>query len=463
MGTQLIMTVGTNALPVWVAWYHLKDKLEAPIKVRFVHTEKTEPQKKVLEDYCKGADFLDPINTDSGDPNVVRDDIVRSIFNDFSKGTLHVHYTSGTKVMGVETGSAIESELGQRGYSLETSYLDPRGEDGPRIVRRSYERSRSAELVQDTRKDLPVKPEVGEPEHIALERIAELNGFDLGEFEHRYHIGGGHYDIRVCPTPGIPTPAQLTAGRIVLNAMCTQNMRRDFQRIFSNRGSNWNTTFASEDGEFDYPDNADTFSLLNNADTVWQNDLLPVLNEVYPGCQWNTTAGTLQYAAAQKDDLKQMHAFFNGIWLEYAAYDAFEKALENISQSNPARNNCKLFHSVHVRRANAMDLRVRPFELDVVAVLGHQIVVVSCTISGNANVIKQKGIEAYHRAKQLGGDEARAIVLCSAHPNDQPFYQEELQDETGSADVPLEVWGTGEWEDLTGEFTEYLTDGLRWE
>ena len=50
MATQLIFTVGTNALPIWVAWYHLKDKLEAPIKVRLVHTTDTEPQKEVLED-----------------------------------------------------------------------------------------------------------------------------------------------------------------------------------------------------------------------------------------------------------------------------------------------------------------------------------------------------------------------------------------------------------------------------
>ena len=53
MSTQLIMTVGTNALPVWVAWYHLKDKLkdesDDDILVRFIHTAGTINQKNLLE------------------------------------------------------------------------------------------------------------------------------------------------------------------------------------------------------------------------------------------------------------------------------------------------------------------------------------------------------------------------------------------------------------------------------
>lgn len=463
MATQLILTVGTNALPVWVAWHHLKDKLEQPVSVRFVHTENTESQMESLKDYCTGADFnLDPIQTDSGDLSVVRDDIERSIFKDFGEGTLHVHYTGGTKVMGVETVSAIESVLRQNGYSLETSYLDPRGDNGPRIV------SRSEELVPDTRIGIPVEPGEGEPEHIALERIAKLNGFELGEFEHRYRIGRERHDYVTCPPPGIPTDEQLSAGNIVLGAMCDNTKRNDFQRIFSNQRSLWNQVFKSKDNKFVYPNDQDPFTLPDNAASIWQDYLFPVLNTVYPNCPWDIGTGTLQYDCnrtatnEQNEVLEQMDGFFNGIWLEYAAYDAFKKVLKNIAHGNSDRGNYKLFHSVYVRRANPMDMRVRPFELDVVAVLGHQIVVISCTTSRNAGVIKQKGIEAYHRAKQLGGDEARAIVLCNADPIDQPFFQDELQDETGSRDVPIQVWGWDVWPQLNEEFIDYLKT-LEWE
>ena len=460
MGTQLILTVGTNALPVWVAWYHLKGKLEQPVQVRFVYTTDTERQREVLEKYC-GTLALDCILTDSGDLGVIRNDVQSNIFDKFPKGTLHVHYTSGTKPMGVETDSAIKSGLNQVMYSLEASYLDPRGDDGPRIVDRN-----SNNLVDDTRKGIPVDPRNGEPDHIALIRIAELNGFELGEFEHRYYSHlTQNYVIKVCPAPGIPTDEQLQAGQFVLN----QDHRRDFQRVFSNPSDSlWNRAFPSQNGRFVYPEIGGEFTLPDDANVIWRNDLLPLLNGAYPACQWDINA-RLTYnppntaTEDQKRQLEQMHAFFNGRWLEYAAYDAFKTALKEICENNAARDNYKLFHSVYVRRANPMDLRVKPFELDVVAVLGHQIVVVSCTSSGNHDMIKQKGMEAYHRARQLGGDEARAIVLCSAHPNDQPFLQEELQDETGSPDLPLEVWGTNVWQNLEAEFTNYLTDGLRWE
>ena len=81
MATQLIMTVGTNALPIWVAWHHLKDKLEKPIKVRFIYTADTTDEKDRLVEYCQGADFGKHIKTSPGDPATVRGDIRGQILN----------------------------------------------------------------------------------------------------------------------------------------------------------------------------------------------------------------------------------------------------------------------------------------------------------------------------------------------------------------------------------------------
>lgn len=122
----------------------------------------------------------------------------------------------------------------------------------------------------------------------------------------------------------------------------------------------------------------------------------------------------------------------------------------------------QIFHSVHARRAKEKDQRVRPFELDVVAVLGYQIVVVSCTTDFGSSMVKQKAMEAYHRARQLGGDEARAVVLCSSHPNDVGFIEAELQDETGSSDLPLQIWGRNTWKNLSRKFEHYLRNDLHW-
>ena len=54
MGTLLMLTVGTNPLPVWVALHHLKDNLPSPIHVRLVHTKETTSERDRLLKYSHG-------------------------------------------------------------------------------------------------------------------------------------------------------------------------------------------------------------------------------------------------------------------------------------------------------------------------------------------------------------------------------------------------------------------------
>ena len=450
MGTQLILTVGTNPLPVWVAWYHLKEKLPKPIKVRFVHTAGTVDERDRLKKYCQDADFLDPIQTSAGGPGTVRGDSRRILENlPENVSHLHVHYTGGTKVMGVETVSTIEAELREKqNIHLQTSYLDPRGTSGPTIV------SRGGPLVRDTRQR--VIPE--------LNRIARLNGFTLGPFEYTYWDNETERDkTENCPAPGIPSQEQLEAGVAVLGLA---NNARIFRILFSDQIKKWNKKFSPQPGKFSYPQQKGTFHF--PTDPIWQGTFLPKLRQVYSSCEWDISAGILSYPSSQQASdnqqniLEQVHKFFNGIWLEYATYDAFKKALARISDSSTSRNNYKLFQSVYVRRDEATDKKVKPFELDVVAVLGYQIVVVSCTVDSGHDRIKQKGMEAILRTRQLGGDEARAIVLCGAHPKTAKLIEDELKDEMGSTSEPLQVWGKNRWRGLTYNFYRYLRNDLHW-
>ncbi len=353
MGTQLIFTVGTNPLPIWVAWHHLKDKLQ-PVQVRFVHTAGTKKEKERLKNYCHGADFLNPIETSAGKPDTVRRDITNIMNSDDLRATscLHVHYTGGTKVMGVETVAAIEASL-PKDIQLDTSYLDARADSGPTIV------DQEGIMVGDTREGIAPN----------LNQIALLNGFTIGPFTSEYWSWGSYcLEKEECPAPRQPTPEELNWGMVAL------------------------------------------------------------------------------HSGRCKDP----------IHIEYGAYAAFQNALGQI----PNRTNYQLFHSVYARRPG--NRRNRHFELDVVAVLGYQIVVVSCTVDHDPKLIKHKGMEAITRARQLGGDEARAIVLCGAQQRDTGFIEAELQDETGSSDLPLQVWGRNTWKNLSQQFYRYLRNDLHW-
>ena len=364
MGTRLIFTVGTNPLPIWVAWFHLKNKLTVN-EVQLVHTAGTVDEKTRLRQYCNGANFVDnDILTSPGNPGEVRNDL-GVVHNNREPATdnLHIHYTGGTKVMSVETVAELEYSL-PNGVTLDTSYLDPRGENGPMIVD-----SNGHTLVPDTRQGITAD----------LARVAHLNGFTLAPFVHEYWDAAQRRRAREeCPAPAVLDENQESKGREVLSRMGSG----------SSRG-------------------------------------------------------------------------INSTHFEYAAYVALKETLERIGTHKPNRGNYEIFHSVNVRRTGA-NQQTPHFELDVVAVLGYQIVVVSCTLETGNALIKQKGMEVLLRARQLGGDEAQAMVLCGANSNNAQRLERELYDEVGSAGAPLRVWGTDKWRELSNNFYNYLRNDLRW-
>lgn len=364
MGTLLMLTVGTNPLPVWVALHHLKDNLRHPIHVRLVHTKETRPERDRLLKYNSNAFAMDAVETVSGNPVTVRNDITQNLIHNLPNNTtcIHVHYTGGTKVMCVETVAAAEIfkiSLLSRNMDIETSYLDPRADTGATLIDRN-----GNALVSDTRKGV-------EP---CLRRIAELNGFELGPFPYEYWDESGNNQTRNCSAPGTLSAEQLAKGSTALRSGYCKS---------------------------------------------------PEL-------------------------------------LEYGAYAAFQGALENISRQHPDRTNYRLFHKVYVRRANVRDASVKPFELDVVTVLGYQTVVVSCTLAYEHARVKQKGMEVILRMRQLGGIEARAIVLCRASRKAKQLIQSELKEDTGHSSLSLEIWAKDTWFHLQQTFHQYVRTNFGW-
>ena len=445
MGTQLILTVGKNPLPVWVAWDRLTKRWQSQgqenIAVQFVYTEGTKDEKELLKGYCNKAKILvlEDIPTSQHKPD--KEDICKKIVAEYRSEftNLHVHYTGGTQAMGVAAVCATllaQNALlatHERKVSVDASYLDPGRSSAPRIV--SWDPHRHS-LVEDTRVDVPA----------ALQQIAKINGFQAGDFRSE------DYPYK-CPGPQKPTAEQMQAGQLVLNHVQDFETSPNNNQFTQDHKNQWNEIFQprrrnSSKRYFVHPLRGNTFtSPLSNND-VWRTKILPALNTAYPDCPWDLATGTLTYPAAesssttsaQKKQLKDMDKFFNGGWLEYAACAAFKKVLDKIKSENERRrNNFQLFHSVYVRTQGTGPAK-RHFELDVVAVLGYQVVVVSCTVDSGPERIKQKAMEAYHRAKQLGGDEARAVVLCVASYEYAERVEKELEDETGTK-RPLQVWG----------------------
>lgn len=456
MATHLILTVGKNPLPVWVAWNrltaHWHENGQGDTAVQFVYTDGTRDEKELLRQYCieAGTTVLGDIKTSQRAPNqsYICKKIVEEHRPEFTN--LHVHYTGGTQAMGVATVCAMlaaKVDLKEQGQdiSIDASYLDPGRDSAPTIVSWAYD-----PLIEDTRAGVPAD----------IREIAKINDFQAGDFTSADPPG-------YCQLPRIPTTEELLAGQAVLKHIGQFDEAPEWKNwlrkwVIKNKISQdhqdewkWNQNFRPYGFEsgFIFPSNAGFFSLpitspevWNVNPSVWQNEILPTITDAYPSCPWDPHNGLLSYPASgsatedQEKDLKQMDAFFNGIWLEYAAYAAFKDVLDEVKcTSKCQRDNFQLFHNVYVRQ-QGIRRADRHFELDVVAVLGYQVVVISCSVTSRISTVKQKAMEAYHRARQLGGAEARAAVLCLATYEDAERVEKELEDETGT-ERPLQVWG----------------------
>lgn len=99
---------------------------------------------------------------------------------------------------------------------------------------------------------------------------------------------------------------------------------------------------------------------------------------------------------------KDIEWFFgSGRWLEHYISLVLKQNMPN----NPLKNNMYL-------KRNIRSSTSKTFELDVITLNGYQVCAVSCTMTDNEYVCKLKALEIRHRATQMGGDEAKAILIC---------------------------------------------------
>lgn len=115
---------------------------------------------------------------------------------------------------------------------------------------------------------------------------------------------------------------------------------------------------------------------------------------------------------------EQTIKFLDGLWLE-------EYAANSIQHSFPAL-------SIETNWEIAKEDWTTKFELDVLLVKGYQLFGISCTTSRSKKICKSKGFEILLRTRQIGGDEARAVVVTCLAEDVRAEVEEELQVDSGS-------------------------------
>lgn len=374
---HLILLMGENPLPNYVAARYLmeanEDKILKPEKIWVVCSEET----KVLAE-----NFYEIFSTEFKNKNLV--ELVelknprspKSILNvlrnkDILKiekqDTLHLNYTGGTKVMSV--ASFIQTMLTSESYIL--SYLDPQ----------SY-RLRVNDVFKDNEDDYPKSGDLRDI-IIGIDTIINLHVTEKGrELD-------DEKDSITDENVYINWSKQLV-DLFKVNAIWNffKRFKQELDRIkpssLNNQSKQIHVNINKLKATIDYPKNnklknviTDILKAYNHnmvVDESFSNDLKTITNGKYP------------------------FFFIHGKWLEYYIYSILKVS--------------KIFDDVKINFFAKTHKTQKPFEIDVVGVKGYQVTLFSCYSGKVESTCKSKIFEAVYRADQLGGSEAKSVMVC---------------------------------------------------
>ncbi|MGD2091178.1 MAG: hypothetical protein PVH61_33695 [Candidatus Aminicenantes bacterium] len=132
---------------------------------------------------------------------------------------------------------------------------------------------------------------------------------------------------------------------------------------------------------------------------------------------------------------KEADEFARWVWLERFIHDELKEKIKN--KKLPKINNEKI--EVDWDWTISKEGWGTNFQLDIILIYGFQLYAISCTIEKPRRECKLKGFEVIHRAIQIGGDEAKAI-LFTLRPEVE-VLKAELKHETGCDEKNIMVFG----------------------
>lgn len=154
------------------------------------------------------------------------------------------------------------------------------------------------------------------------------------------------------------------------------------------------------------------------------------------------------------DELKQCAKWFNGEWLEEYTLYAIEQIAEsyNLKQTYKEGEVLK-FYGIDIKVIKKEKKQKRTFQFDVAAIRGYQLFALSCMTSDEKEKCKEHLFEAYVRARQMGGDEARVALVCCYNKPDK--LQQEIE-EAWSTKGSVQVFGRQHLKDLSRHLKEWF-------
>ncbi|MGV8122534.1 MAG: hypothetical protein AB2L14_22480 [Candidatus Xenobiia bacterium LiM19] len=384
--TDLVLLVGTNPLPNYVvAKYFLKHNSYLK-KIWLVHSEKNENisqegtqeyaenlKNLLIKDHNTITFFftaLKDVSSSAEIRNSLRDKLSIS-----SESVVHLNYTGGTKAMGIHVYRYIES----LNTSKPTSY--------------SYLDGRYFRLIQDgvgQINDCDLREEI----HLFLEDMIKLHGF-------KKHV---ETDELAC-TDAVDEFSKLIKHDRLQEFYDRQN---GFVRTkFENKAKPG--TLADKQSQLDEK----SFEQFAPNDALYS-----IVSHMPHNLQIIDNNRKINTELKSKDFAKGLK-FIDGLWLESYVYKVLSHGLNDPS--------IEINKNWRVKK----EIWSSDCELDLLLMRGYQFIGISCTTSDITGLCKSKGFEILHRSRQMGGEEAKAILITRLKEENRHKLKEELKLDTG--------------------------------
>ncbi|MCF6157615.1 MAG: hypothetical protein E3K32_03365 [wastewater metagenome] len=412
--TDLVLLIGTNPLPNFVVTeYFLKDNTykNALKKIWLVHSELVTNLQDGTGDQAKNLETLlrkrHPTLKDSFEmiklPDVsnatsIINAVNKKLFDDKSglqrDCKIHLNYTGGTKVMGNHVYRAIERKVEGFPYQY-FSYLDARNFQ---IVNDT-----GGVIVTNLRKEVKIE----------FQELIELHGFKIIE------------------TQKLDFSAAVNIFSQLINENC-------LDKYFDVKNGGYDRTFFEKKNRpgclATGKNELDMEKLVKN---FKPNEIVKnIINAMPAKYKLFDESGSFIGNNETFDDAIK---FLDGRWLEdYVEGVLKEKFVQQFRQQKDSP--IEILKNKEIRKPD-WDKNTK-FELDVILIKGYHLIGISCTTAPNKSLCKHKGFEIIHRTRQIGGDEARAVIVTRLKREEKNELKKELEIDTGGNSKNILVLGS---------------------
>lgn len=383
---HLFLLIGENPLPNYVA---AKMLLKEGGKPYLVFSERTEEPAKRLKDELDLSDNeMLPLNNNEANAYEIKKRIrekIKEIQREPDKNQFGLNYTGGTKAMAAHAYQA---------------FLFPDDKDSkiqlnpPPIF--SYLDSSSLKMLIDQRGN-PIPLDIPKDRlKLSLEKLFKLHGLSLSK-----------------PPKNEVTLPELVEPIVKNNELWREWCKNELYIQGREREKITQTKVENEiETYFKFGDWKNHKELRNVSFSITglPEDIISIMKQKKMISQDETLSiehlkdlNIFPKPSKNENIPKEICKWFEGVWLEDYVLQQIKKIKEECLLD-------KIGMSFNFPEIKDKDIAF--FEFDVAALRGHQLFAISCTTDNTNNLCKSKLFEAYHRARLMGGNEARIALVC---------------------------------------------------